>query len=68
MLQRYQERIVNLKYIYNSNDVEAIQMLRMRRALFFALVKTFKERGLLVDSIHTSVEEQVTIFSSCRGS
>ncbi|XP_051229967.1 protein ALP1-like [Lolium perenne] len=61
MLQRDHERI-NLNYIYNSNNVEAIQMLRMRRDPFFALVKTFKERGLLVDSLHTSVEEQVAMF------
>ena len=62
MLARDQERIANLNYIYNCNDVEATQMLRMRRAPFYALVKTFRERGLLVDSIHTSVEEQVAIF------
>jgi hypothetical protein len=54
MLQRDQERIANLNYIYNCNDVEAIQMLRIRRDPFSALVKTFTERGLLVDSIHTS--------------
>ncbi|KAK1644650.1 hypothetical protein QYE76_062455 [Lolium multiflorum] len=41
---------------------DAIQMLRMRRAPFYALVKRFMERGLLTDSIHTSVEEQVTMF------
>jgi hypothetical protein len=37
-------------------------MLQMRRAPFSALVKTFKERGMLVDSIHTFVEEQVAMF------
>ncbi|XP_071681742.1 protein ALP1-like [Lolium perenne] len=62
MLQRDQERLANLNYIYNCNDVEAIQMLRMRRAIFYALVRTFLSRGLLVDSIHTSVEEQVAMF------
>ncbi|XP_071681491.1 uncharacterized protein [Lolium perenne] len=67
MLQRDQERIANLNYIYNSNDVEAIQMLRMRIAPLFALVKTFKDRGLLVDSIHTSVEEQVAMFLRAVG-
>ena len=54
--------MTNLNYIYNSNDVESVQMLRMRRAPFFALVKTFRDRGLLVDSIHTSMEEQVAMF------
>ena len=62
MLQRDQERIANLNNIYNCNDVEAIQMLRMRRVLFYALVKTFRDRGLLTDSIHTSVEKQVAMF------
>jgi hypothetical protein len=56
MLQRDQERIANLNYIYNKNDVEAIQMLRMRRASFYELVKRFRERGLLSYSIHTCVE------------
>ncbi|XP_071683459.1 protein ALP1-like [Lolium perenne] len=62
MLQRDQERIANLNNIYNCKNVETIQMLRMRRAPFYALVKTVRERGLLTDSIHTSVEEQVAMF------
>jgi hypothetical protein len=57
MLQRDQERIANVNWIYNKNDVEAVQMLRMRRAPFYELVKRFRERGLLSDSIHTCVEE-----------
>jgi hypothetical protein len=32
MVQRDQERIANLNWIYNRNDVEAVQMLRMRRS------------------------------------
>jgi hypothetical protein len=39
MLQRDQERIANLNYIYNMNDVEAVQMLRMIGAPFYELVK-----------------------------
>nr|XP_051211948.1 uncharacterized protein LOC127329477 [Lolium perenne] len=58
------ERIANLNNIYNCNDVEAIQMLRMRRAPFYALVKTFRDRGLLTDSINTFVEEQVGMRST----
>jgi anti-anti-sigma regulatory factor len=34
----------------------------MRKAPLYALVKTFREKELLVDSILTSVEEQVAIF------
>jgi hypothetical protein len=62
MLQQDQERIVNLNYIYNMNDVEAVQMLRMRKDPFYELVKRFRDRGLLSDSIHTYVEEQVAMF------
>ena len=54
---REQERIQNLNYIYNCNDVEALWMLRMKRAAFARLVETFRSRGLLQDSINTSVEE-----------
>jgi hypothetical protein len=43
MLQRDQERIANLNWIYNRNDVEAVQMLRMRRAPFY--VKGICPRG-----------------------
>jgi hypothetical protein len=62
MLQRDQEMIANLNYLYNKNDVEAVQMLRMRRAPFYELVKRFRERVLLSDSIHTCVEGQVAMF------
>jgi hypothetical protein len=62
MLQRDQERIANLNWIYNRNDVEAVQMLRMRTTPFYELVKRSRERGLLSDSIHTCVEEQVAMF------
>jgi methionine synthase II (cobalamin-independent) len=34
----------------------------MRSALFFELVKRFRERGFLQDSIHACVEEQVAMF------
>jgi hypothetical protein len=67
MLPRDQERIANPNYIYNCNDVEAVQMLRMRRAPFNALVKTFRDRGLPVDSIHNYVEEQVAMFLHVLG-
>jgi hypothetical protein len=36
--------IDNLNYFYIRNDVEAVQMLRMRRATFYELVKRFRER------------------------
>nr|XP_020188456.2 putative nuclease HARBI1 [Aegilops tauschii subsp. strangulata] len=58
----YEERIQNLNYIHNCNDVEALWMLRIKRAPFAMLVETFRSRGLLQDSINTSVEEQVAMF------
>jgi hypothetical protein len=57
-----EERQKNLDMIYNSNDVECINMLRMRKAPFFRLCNLLRERNLLRDSIHTSVEEQVAMF------
>uniref|UniRef100_A0A453D624 DUF8040 domain-containing protein n=1 Tax=Aegilops tauschii subsp. strangulata TaxID=200361 RepID=A0A453D624_AEGTS len=62
MFIREQERIQNLNYIYNCDDVEALWMLRMKRAPFARLVETFRSRGLLQDSINTSVEEQLAMF------
>ena len=57
MLVRDQERIANLNHIYNTIDLEAMQMLRMGRGPFYELVKRFRDGGLLKDSIHTSVED-----------
>jgi predicted chitinase len=48
--------------IYNSTNVECISMLRMRRAPFFALCTTFRERALVTDREGVSVEEQVAMF------
>ncbi|XP_020188096.1 uncharacterized protein [Aegilops tauschii subsp. strangulata] len=62
LFPREQERTQNLNYIYNCNDIEALWMLRMKRAPFARLVETFRSRGLLQDSINTNVEEQVAMF------
>ena len=62
IVSQEQERIQNLNYIYNCNDVEALWMLRMKRAPFARLVETFRSRGPLQDNINTSVEEQVAMF------
>ena len=52
----------NISLIYNSTDAECIAMSRMSRAPFFSLCNLFRQRGLVVDSINSSVEEQVAIF------
>ncbi|XP_008660607.2 protein ALP1-like [Zea mays] len=56
----HRQRTLNM--IYNSTDVECISMLRMKRAPFFALCTTFRERGLVTDREGVSVEEQVAMF------
>jgi hypothetical protein len=61
--------ITNLNFICNTNDVEDVQILRMRRAPFYELVKRFNDRGLLQDSIHVCMEEQVAmLLAITRGS
>ncbi|XP_039832870.1 protein ALP1-like [Panicum virgatum] len=57
-----EERQKNLNKIYNCNDVECVNMLRMRRAPFFQLCNLLRGKNLLRDSIHSSVEEQVAML------
>jgi hypothetical protein len=51
-----------MNYICNCKNVDALQMLQMKRAPLFALVKGLRGSGLLEDSIHTSMEEHVAMF------
>jgi hypothetical protein len=62
MSQRDEERQANLTLIYNSNDVECVNMIRMRRATFFQLCNLLRSRNLLRDNIYISMEEQVAMF------
>ncbi|KAK3152958.1 hypothetical protein QOZ80_2BG0165810 [Eleusine coracana subsp. coracana] len=62
MLQRDIERQNNLRVIYNSTDISCVELLRMKRAPFFQLCDLFRGRGLLRDSINSSIEEQVAMF------
>lgn len=62
MAERDRQRINNLRYIYESGDVNCVNLLRMRRAPFFQLCDLFRSRELVTDSIHASVEEQVAMF------
>jgi hypothetical protein len=57
-----EERQKNLDRIYNCNDIECVDMLRMRRAPFFRLCNLLRIRNLLSDTLHSSVEEQVAMF------
>jgi hypothetical protein len=67
MHQRDQERQNNLRFIYESTDVECVDLLRMRRAPFMQLCDLFCTRQLLRDNIHSSVEEQVAMFLDVVG-
>ncbi|KAL6595657.1 hypothetical protein ACP70R_047997 [Stipagrostis hirtigluma subsp. patula] len=62
MLHRDRERAANLRFIYESDDSHCVELLRMKRAPFFQLCDLFRSRGLLKDSIHTNIEEQVAMF------
>jgi hypothetical protein len=62
MVERDMQRQKNLAYIYHSNDTICVNQLRMKRAPFFQLCDLFRSRGLLKDSIHINIEEQVAMF------
>jgi len=59
---REEERQSNLRFIYHSNDVQCVELLRIRRQPFFQLCDLFRNRGLLRDTIHCDIEEQVAMF------
>jgi len=59
---RDEQRQNNLRIIYHSDDTHCVNLLRMRRAPFFQLCDLFRNRGLLRDSIHCNIEEQIAMF------
>jgi hypothetical protein len=59
---RDEERNMNLRFIYHSDDRRCVELLRMRKAPFFQLCDLFRNRSLLRDSIHNTIEEQVAMF------
>ncbi|KAF2938254.1 hypothetical protein DAI22_03g104900 [Oryza sativa Japonica Group] len=63
MVERDRMRIeyLNTKIWRNDN------MLRLRKDSFFRFCKLFRNRGLLEDTIHMSIEEQVTMFLNTAG-
>ncbi|XP_040384639.1 protein ALP1-like isoform X1 [Oryza brachyantha] len=44
------------------NNILCVDMLRLRRDSFFRFCKLFRDRALLEDTIHMSIEEQVAMF------
>jgi hypothetical protein len=59
MFGQDKEMVINLNYMHNYTDVEALQMLRMKRAPLCELVKRIRGSGLFEDSIH--------MLSKCSG-
>ena len=62
MSARDEERQNNLAFIYQSSDIQCVELLRMRRTPFFQLCDLFRSRELLKDTIHCCIEEQVAMF------
>jgi hypothetical protein len=44
------------------NDTTCVNMLRLNRASFFRFCKLFRDRGLLEDTIHMCIEQQLAMF------
>jgi len=62
MAVRDQQRMNNLRYIYESDDVHCVNLLRMKRAPFFQMCDLFRSRQLVTDSIHACIGEQGAMF------
>jgi hypothetical protein len=61
---------MRIEYLNNKiwkNDVTCVNMLRLNRASFFRFCKLFRDRGLLQDTIHLCVEQQVAMFLNTVG-
>lgn len=67
MHERDRIRIEYLNTKIWRDDTTCINMIRMKRACFFHLTKHFRERGLLQDTIHMCVEQQVAMFLNTVG-
>ncbi|XP_015612739.1 uncharacterized protein [Oryza sativa Japonica Group] len=62
MAERDRIRIEYLETKIWFNDTTCIDMLRLRKGSFFRFCKLFRDRGLLEDTIHMCIEEQVAMF------
>lgn len=67
MHERDRIRIEYLNTKIWRDDTTCINMIRMKRGCFFHLTKHFRERGLLQDTIHMCVEQQVAMFLNTIG-
>lgn len=61
---------MRLEYLENKiwkDDTTCVNMLRLSRAKFFRFCHLFRDRGLLEDTIHMCVEQQVAMFLNTIG-
>ena len=57
-----EEHEANLNKIFNCNDIECVNMLRMCRDPFFNLRNLLRDINLLRDTINCTMKEQVAMF------
>ena len=55
-------RQTRLDELYNRTDDNCIRQLRKRKAVFWKLSSHLRDSGLLRDTIHVSVKEQLAMF------
>ncbi|KAL6598514.1 hypothetical protein ACP70R_046213 [Stipagrostis hirtigluma subsp. patula] len=55
-------RQTRLDELYNGTDTNCIKQLRMRKDVFWKLSSRLRDAGLLRDTMHVSVEEQLAMF------
>ncbi|CAO2201993.1 unnamed protein product, partial [Urochloa humidicola] len=62
LVSRDLTRQTRLNELYNGTDRNCIHQLRMRKDVFWKLSTRLRDAGLLRDTIHVSVEEQLAMF------
>ncbi|XP_066400396.1 uncharacterized protein [Miscanthus floridulus] len=67
LVQRDIWRSSELIRLIDTSDRIYMHELRMSRPVFYKLCARLRERGLLVDTLHVSVEEQLTMFLKIVG-
>ena len=63
MFERDVKRMSRLNRMYYGTEANCISELRMRKFVFHKLCANLRRRGLLVDTFHVTVEEQVPCSS-----
>ena len=67
LVQRDIWRSSELIRLIDTSDRICMRELRMSRLVFYKLCARLRERGLLVDTLHVSVEEQLAMFLKIVG-